>query len=73
MTFPPDAKDYIERAVWTAIETALAVIIGTNLMDIDLDTLQAAGISGLSAALTVMSVYVRKKRAQSEIDTGSDT
>ena len=72
MSPDPNFKDYAERAIWTAIETGLAIVIGTNLLNIDIDSLQTAGVSALSAGLTVISVYVRKKRARSEEATGND-
>lgn len=64
-----DFKDYAERSAWTAIETGLAVVIGTGIMDLSVSTLQVAGIAALSAVLTVMSVYVRKKRVEAESRT----
>lgn len=72
MSPDPNLKDYAERALWTAIETGLAIVIGTNLLNIDIDSLQTAGVSALSAGLTVISVYVRKKRVRSEEATGDD-
>ena len=63
-----DFKDYAERAIWTGIETGLAVVIGTGVMDVSISSLETAGIAALSSVLTVMSVYVRKKRVESETE-----
>lgn len=64
-------KDIIERAGWTAAESFLAVVIGSGVLDLSVTTLEAAAISAMSAAVTVVFVWVRQKRA--EIEAKHDT
>jgi len=66
MTFQHEIKDWGSRALWTAIEAGLAVVLAANLMNFDISTLQAAGVAALSAALTVASKFVRVKKTEAE-------
>lgn len=59
-------RDMAERTLWTATESFLAVIIGSGVLDLSVSTLQAAGISAISAAVTVVFVWVRQQRAKLE-------
>lgn len=61
-----EIKEWGSRALWTAIEAGIAVLIAANLMDFDVSTLQAAGVAALSAGLTVISRFVRVKKTEAE-------
>lgn len=66
MTFQHELKEWGSRALWTALEAGIAVVIAANLMDFNISTLQAAGVAALSAGLTVASKFVRVKKTESE-------
>jgi len=59
-------KNMLERAGWTAAESFLAVVIGSGVLDLSVTTVEAAAISAISAAITVVFVWVRQKRAEAD-------
>jgi hypothetical protein len=64
-----ELKEALTRAGWTAVESFLAVIIASGMIDVSISTLQAAAISGVSAALTVVMVWVREKKSSVDKET----
>jgi hypothetical protein len=61
-----ELHDPCVRALWTALEAFLGVIVGSGVMSLDVSVLEAAGVAALSGVLTVALAYVRQKRIQSE-------
>ena len=50
-----DWPDIFRRAVKTAIQVSLALLVATNLTDVDISALQTIGVAGLTAGLTVIN------------------
>jgi hypothetical protein len=61
-----DFRDMATRAGWTAAETFLALVLASGTLDLGVSTVEAAGVGAISAALTVVLVWVRQRRAASE-------
>jgi len=55
-------KSPFTKAFWTAVESFLAVVVGTGVMDVNISTLEAGFISAVSAAITVILVWVRENK-----------
>jgi hypothetical protein len=66
-----DIKNWGSRALWTALESGLAVLLAANLLSFDVTTVQAAGVAALSSGLTVISAFVRHQREEAEDKTES--
>jgi hypothetical protein len=64
-----ELRDPSIKALWTALEAFLGVIVGSGVMSLDVSVLQAAGVAALSGVLTVGLAYVRQKRISSELAT----
>ena len=56
-----DYKDLAYRSFWTFVEAFLAVMIGSGALELDVSTVEAAGVAGIGAALTVVLVFARQR------------
>lgn len=56
-----DYKDLAHRAFWTFVEAFLAVLIGSGVLELGVDVVQAAAIAGIGGALTVVLVFARQQ------------
>jgi uncharacterized membrane protein len=56
-----DYKDLAHRTFWTFIEAFLAVLIGSGVLELGVDVMQAAAIAGIGGALTVVLVFARQQ------------
>ena len=50
-----DWPDVFRRALKTAIQVSLALLVATNLTGLDVNVLQTIGVAGLTAGLTVIN------------------
>lgn len=66
-----ELRDWGSRALWTALEAGIAVVLAANLLSFDISTAQTAAVAALSAGLTVASKFIRVKKTQSEEKTES--
>lgn len=58
-----DLANYAERALWTAVQTFISVLaLDAVLIDGDVGALSVAGASALSAALSVLKEFAKKRR-----------
>ena len=55
-----DLRDALERAVWTAVESGLAVLVIT-----DLTTLKASCVAALAALVAAAKSFAKSKLADS--------
>lgn len=51
-----DIRDAFERAVWTAVEAGLAVLVIA-----DVETIKAAGIAALAALIAAAKAFAKSK------------
>jgi hypothetical protein len=56
-----DYKDLGRRTFWTFVEAFLAVLIGSGVLELGVDVVQAAAIAGIGGALTVVLVFARQQ------------
>lgn len=54
-------RDLAERLVWTAVVAVLTNVAGAALLDVS--AWQAAGLSGIAAAIQVVVLYGRQRLA----------
>lgn len=64
----PDAasmnlRDLAERAVWTFVQAFTALLIMAPVLELDVSTLKAAAVSGVSALVTLLSNVARARLA----------
>jgi hypothetical protein len=54
-------RDLLHRTFWTFVEAFLAVLIGSGVLELGVDVMQAAAIAGIGGALTVVLVFARQQ------------
>lgn len=55
--------NYVERALWTAVQTFISVLaLDALLVEGDLGALSVAGAAALSGALSVLKEFAKKRR-----------
>ena len=56
-------KDYAERLVWTVVADMVGALIAPEVFSVNITTLEAAGIAGLSAAVNFVTLLARQRLA----------
>tara|TARA_B100000073_G_scaffold93587_1_gene74179 strand:+ start:548 stop:748 length:201 start_codon:yes stop_codon:yes gene_type:complete len=59
-------SDVLERAVWTFLETTMAMITGGAILNKDTDVLVSALIGGIAGALSVVKNAIKTSRENGE-------
>lgn len=54
-------RDLLERAGWTFVQTALAVVLASGADFVNVSSLKAAAVAGLAAGLSVVKSYAKDK------------
>jgi hypothetical protein len=58
-----DYRDLAERAAFTAVETALAVVVAAGSGWVDVNVWKAAAISGVAAGLSAVKTWFVQRRS----------
>lgn len=56
-------RDLLERAAWTAVQSALAVVVAAGSGWLDVNVWKAAGVAGVAAGLSALKTAVVARRS----------
>jgi hypothetical protein len=59
-----ELRDLGLRALWTAIETFLGVLIGSGVLDLAISTAEAGAMAAATAVATLVIVFARQQSAK---------
>ena len=52
-------RDLIERLFWTFVSAFVGALVGSAVLDLGVDALQAAAVAGIGAAANALTVFAR--------------
>lgn len=56
-----DWLDVLERMIWTALQTAIPVLVGNGVLNLGVEALEVAALSGGASALVVLKELAARR------------